>query len=97
MHDLEAAGLGQERGGEVALVATFALESEIFEGDVADFEDLDGDAVVFVFAEGFEEAGEEGRAHDLVFGRFGVGQADGGVAVVDAVQVGEILGVRAED
>ena len=97
MHDLEAAVLGQKGRGEMALVATFALEGEVLEGDVADLEDLHRDAVVFVFAQGLEEARQEGGADDLVLGRFGVGEADGGGAVVGTVQVGKVLGVRAED
>ena len=50
MDDFESAVLGKESGCEVALVTAFALEGHIFEGHVADFEDFDGDAVVFVFA-----------------------------------------------
>ncbi len=97
VHDLEAAALGQKRGGEVALVAALALERWVLEGDVADLEDADGDAVVLVLAQGLEQARQEGGADDLVLGRFGVGEPDGGGAVVGAVQVGEVLGVRAED
>lgn len=97
MDDFEAAVLGEEGGGEVAFVAAFALEGEVFEGYVADFEYFDGDAVVFIFSEGLEETGKEGCAHDLVFRGFRVGQSDGGRAIVDAVQVCEVLGVRAED
>ena len=95
--DLEAAALGQERRGEVALVAAFALQGHVLEGDVADFEDLDGEAVVFVFPQGFEEAGEEGCADDLVFRCFRIGQSDGGGAVIDSIQVRKVFGVGAED
>lgn len=97
VHDLEPAAPGQKRGGEVALVAALALERRVLEGDVADLEDADRDAVVLVLPERLEEAREEGRAHDLVLRRLGVGQSDGGGAVVGAVQVGEVLRVRAED
>ena len=69
----------------MALVSGFAFEVGCFEGYVADFEDADGYGVVFVFAEGFEEAGEEGGADDLVFCCFGVGEDDGCFLVVDAV------------
>ena len=95
--DFEPARFGQVGRGEVALVAAFALQGDILVGHVAHFEHLDRDGVVLVLAEGLEEAREEGGADDLVLGRFGVGQPDGGVAVVDAVQVCEVLGVRAED
>ena len=97
VYDFEAAGLGEEGGGEMALIAAFALEGLILEGYVADFEDLDRDAVVFVFSEGLEEAGEERRADDLVFCCFWIRQSDGRVAVVDAIEECEILGVGAED
>ncbi len=50
MYDFEAAVFGKECGGEVTLVAAFPLEGQVFEGYVADFEDFDGDAVMFVFA-----------------------------------------------
>ena len=73
MYDFKAAVLREEGGGEVALVAAFALQGEVFEGYVADFEDFDGDAVVFVLSEGLEETGKEGRAHDLIFRGFRVG------------------------
>lgn len=95
--DFEPASLGEEGGGEMALIAAFALEGSILEGHVADLEDLDRDAVVFVFSQGLEEAGEEGRADDLVFCRFRIGQPDGRVAVVDAVEEFKVLCVRAED
>ena len=49
MYDFEAAVFGKEGGREVALVAAFALEGHVFEGYVADFENFDGDAVMFVF------------------------------------------------
>ena len=97
VYDFETASLGEEGGGEVALIAAFALEGLILEGYVADFEDLDRDAVVFVFFEGLEEAREERRADDLVFCCFRVGQPDGSVAVVDAIEESKILCMRAED
>ncbi len=97
VYDFEATVFGQKGSGEVALIAAFALEGCIFEGYVADFEDFDRDAVVFVLSEGLEETGEEGRAHDLVFCCLGVGQSDSGGAVIDAIQVCKVLGVRAED
>lgn len=95
--DFEAAVLGQKCGGEVALVAALALEGHVFEGYVADFEDFDGDAVVFVFPQRLQETREEGCADDLVFRRFRVGQSDGCSAVVDAIQVRKVFGMGAED
>ena len=97
VYDFEPARLGEEGGGEMALITAFALEGVIFEGHVADFEDLDRDAVVFVFSQGLEEAREEGRADDLVLCRFRVGQSDGRVAVVDAVEECKVFCMRAED
>lgn len=50
---------------------------------------------MFVLAQGFKEAREERGAYDLVFCRFWVGELNGRGAVVGAVEVGEVLGVRA--
>lgn len=97
VYDFKAASFGNEGGGEVALVTAFALEGQVLEDYVADFEDLNRNAVVFVLSEGLEETGEEGCAHDLVFRRFRVGQSDGGGAIVHAIQVCKVLCVRAED
>lgn len=97
MHDFEAAVFAQPGGGEVALVAAFALEMRGFEGDVADFEDFDRDAMVFILAQGFQQPRQQGRPHDLIFRRFRIRKADGRGAVVDAVEMGEVFGVGAED
>ncbi len=96
MYDFEAAVFAQPGGGEVALIPRFALEVWRFESHVADFEDLDRDAVVFVFAQRLQQAGKEGGADDLIFCGLWVGEFDGRGAVVDAVEVGEVFGVRAE-
>ena len=85
MHDFEAAVFAQEGSGKVSLVTGFALQVRGFESDVADFEDLDRDAVVFVFSQRLEEAGEQGGAHDLVFCRLWIGEFDGRGTVVFAV------------
>ena len=66
MHDLEAAALAIPRRGEVALVSALALQAEVFEGDIADLEDLDRYAVMFVLSYRFEQPREQGRAHDLI-------------------------------
>jgi hypothetical protein len=95
--DLKAGRLAVPGGGEVALVSAFALQVGSFERDIADFEDLDGQAVGFVLADCLEQAREEGGADDLIFGRFGVGEADSGGAVVFAVEPAEVFVVGAED
>ena len=68
-----------------------------FEGHVADFEDADRDRVVFVLAQGFQEARQERGADDLVFCRFRIGKFDSRGAVVGAVEVREIFGMGTED
>ena len=93
MHGFEAAVFGKEGCSEMTLVAAFAFERHVFECYVANFKNFDGDAVVFVFSKSLEEAGQEGCADDLVFCRFRISQSDGRRAVVDAIQVGEILSV----
>ena len=55
MHDFETAGFADPSGGEMALVAGFAFEVGRFERDVADFEDFDGQVVMFVLAERFQQ------------------------------------------
>ena len=97
MHDFEAARLAVPRRREVALVAALAFAARVLEGDVADLEDLHRHAVVFVFADGFEEPGEQGGAHDLVLGRLRVREPHRRGAVVGAVEVREVLVVRAQD
>lgn len=95
--DLETTRLAAEGGGKVTLVAGLALEGVVLEADVGGLEDVEGEAVGLVLADGLEEAWEEGSAYDLVLEGFGVGEADGGGAVVFAIEEIEVLVVGAED
>lgn len=97
VNHLEATCLAAPGGGEVTLVASLALERLVLEGNVGDLKDLDGDTVALVLTDGLEETGEERGADNLVLGSLGVGEADDGVAVVLAVEPGEVLVVAAKD
>ena len=53
MYDFETGGFPHKRSSEMALVSGFTLEMRGFESDVGDFEDADGEAVVFIFSQSF--------------------------------------------
>lgn len=64
--DFETAVLAAEGGGEVALVAGLALSRLVLKDDVGDLEDLHGNAVALVLADGLEKTREKRGADDLV-------------------------------
>ena len=88
---LEARRAAAPGGREVALVAGLALLGLVLEDDVGRLEDLDGQAVRLVLTDRLEETGEKRGPDNLVLLRLGVGQSDGGLAVVFTVQPGKVL------
>lgn len=96
MHLLESRSLSAISRRKLALVPALPLLRLVFVDDVGGLEDLDGEGVFAVFADGLEDSGDEGCAHDLVFGCLGVGELDGSV-VVGVVQPAKVLVVRAKN
>lgn len=95
--NLETTALAVESGSKVTLVATLALQGQVFESNVANLEDLHGHTVGLVLTDGLQQTGEQAGADDLELGSLGIGKLDGGVAIVLAVQPGKVLIVRAEN
>jgi len=95
--NLKATALAVEGSSEVSLVATLALHGQVLEGNIADLEDPHGNGMVLVLTNGLQETREQASADNLEFGSLGVGQLDGGVSVILAVQPTEVLIVRAQD
>ena len=95
MGDLEAGLAAAEDACDAADVARLALLRRVLDDDVADLEDANREHVLAVFAERLEDAGKEGRSHDLVLDRLWVREHDGEVSRVLAVEELEVLVVRA--
>ena len=97
MNDLEARTFPNERGSKVALISTLPLQAQILEADVRGLEDLDRKRVVLILPQRLQQPWKQRCAHDLILCRLWIRQAHGRLTVVFAVEVGEILVVRAED
>ena len=97
MHNLKSTSLAVPGGGEMTLVATLALQCQVLESNVANLKDLHGHTVCLVLADGLQQSREQTSADNLELNGFRVGQSDGSVAVVLAVQPSEVLFMGAKD
>lgn len=97
VNDLETTALAVIGGSVVTLVATLALQRQVLEGDIADLEDLHRHTVGLVLTDRLQQTGEQAGADNLELLSLGVGQLHGGVAIILAVQPGEVLIMRAQD
>lgn len=97
MDNLETTRLAVPGSSEVPLVTTLTLQRQVLESNIADFENLHGHSVMLVLTDGLEQTGQQACADNLELSRLGVGQLDGGVSIVLAVEPSEVLVVRAQD
>ena len=95
MNDLEPSRPVAPDRGSMAHVSRLTFTSCVLEHDIGRFENLDRERVRAVLADGFEETWEQGGSDDLIFGRLGIGEPDGGLPVVFAVQPCEVFVMRA--
>mmetsp|Transcript_345 Transcript_345/g.961 ORF Transcript_345/g.961 Transcript_345/m.961 type:complete len:392 (+) Transcript_345:227-1402(+) len=93
---LEARGGTGVDGNEPALVASSNVGRVIQEDDVRHLKQLDGDGRTLVVVECLEHAWQERGSHNLELDGLGVGEHNGGLAVVRAAQLGERLVVAAQ-
>lgn len=97
MDNFESTRLAIPGSGKVPLVTTLALQRQVLESDIADLEDLHGHGVMLVLTDGLEQTGQQAGADNLELKSLRVGQLDGGVTVVLAVEPSEVLVVRAQN
>ncbi len=72
-----------------------SLRLGILDGNVRHLKDLHWKRQRPVLPSRFEHTGEEGRTNDLIFERFGVGEGDGVVTGIWAIEVGKVFIMRA--
>ena len=85
MHDLKSSRLIAPHSRCMAYIPCLPFKGLVFQHNVCRFEDADRERVAAILPDRLEEPLEEGRAHDLEFERFGVGNLDGLRAIVNAV------------
>lgn len=95
MYDLEPSAPCTPHRTRVSLVPCLSLARRIFEDDIAELEYADRQGVRAVFADGFKEPWEEGRAHNLEFEGFWIGDFDCEGTGVGAVHERKVFLVRA--
>lgn len=95
MYDLEPGGLVTPNGGGVSDITRLPFPCGIFDDDVARLEDFYWKRVRAVLSNGLQEPGNERGTHDLEFERFGIGDLDDCLAVVNMVEPLKVLLVRA--
>lgn len=95
MNDLEPSGLIGPNTRDLADITGSTLLGHIDDGDIRDLEDGDRERELLVLSDRLEETREERGPDDLVLDRLGVGERDGIVAWILAVEPGKVLVMRA--